>query len=61
MERGVYKMWDVFISHASEDKKTVAEPLARLLSKHIRVWIDAGEIRPGDSLRERIDNGLSNS
>jgi len=54
-------MWDVFISHASEDKRTVAEPLARLLAKHIRVWIDAGEIRPGDSLRERIDDGLSKS
>ena len=55
------RMWDVFISHASEDKHTVAAPLTRLLEKHIRVWIDAGEIKPGDSLRESIEDGLSKS
>lgn len=54
--------WDVFICHASEDKDDVARPLANLLAGHrLHVWIDEGEIRPGDSLRARIDEGLSAS
>lgn len=54
--------WDVFICHASEDKDEVARPLANLLASHrLHVWIDEGEIRPGDSLRAKIDEGLSAS
>ena len=56
------KLWDVFISHASEDKDEVAAPLAALLTRAgIRVWLDARQLRLGDSLRERIDEGLSKS
>lgn len=51
--------WDVFISHASEDKAAVAEPLARALEQGgISVWIDKDQIRLGDSLRRAIDHGL---
>ena len=54
--------YDVFISHASEDKETVAIPLAeRLQEKGYRVWIDSSELTVGDSLRERIDHGLASS
>lgn len=54
--------YDVFISHASEDKATVARPLAELLkARGYRVWLDSFELTVGDSLRERIDQGLSNS
>jgi hypothetical protein len=54
--------WDVFISHASEDKRAVALPLAQLLSERgVKVWIDAHELKLGDSLRARIDEGLANS
>jgi Leucine-rich repeat (LRR) protein len=54
--------WDVFISHASEDKEAVAFPLARALTAAgLRVWIDKQEIRLGDSIREKIDAGLSKS
>jgi hypothetical protein len=36
----MYK-WDVFISHASEDKETVARPLAQCLERSgLRVWYD---------------------
>jgi len=36
--------WDVFISHASEDKSSVARPLADILRRAgLRVWIDAHE------------------
>jgi hypothetical protein len=54
--------WDVFISHASEDKETVAEPLAdELRARGLKVWLDKTELRIGDSLRRKIDNGLSHS
>lgn len=54
--------YDVFISHASEDKDAVARPLAELLqSRGLRVWLDEMEIKLGDSLRRSIDRGLANS
>ncbi|MBF4617881.1 DUF1883 domain-containing protein [Clavibacter sp. VKM Ac-2873] len=54
--------WDVFISHASEDKASVAEPLAEALRiLGLRVWLDKTELRIGDSLRRKIDYGLAHS
>ncbi|MFC4902770.1 DUF1883 domain-containing protein [Kocuria oceani] len=54
--------WDVFISHASEDKETVAEPLAaELNARNLKVWLDKTELRIGDSLRRKIDYGLAHS
>lgn len=54
--------WDVFISYASEDRESVALPLATELSRRgARVWLDKFELRVGDSLRERIDEGLAHS
>ncbi len=54
--------WDVFISHASEDKAAVATPLAsRLRALGLTVWLDDAELRIGDSLRRKIDAGLVNS
>jgi Protein kinase domain/TIR domain len=59
-ERGVPKQWDVFISHASEDKEFVARPLAGLLrDAGLRVWLDESELKLGDSLRRGIDQGLA--
>jgi len=56
------KEWDVFISHASEDKESVALPLHnRLKAAGLRVWIDRFELKIGDSLREKIDEGLAGS
>ena len=56
------KKWDVFISHASEDKQSVALPLADSLERSgLKVWLDRFELRIGDSLRERIDEGLAES
>lgn len=53
---------DVFISHASEDKDSIARPLAHRLREHgWRVWFDEFELRPGDSLRRSIDRGLAGS
>lgn len=54
--------WDVFISHASEDKSSVAEPLALALRQRgLKVWLDKTELRIGDSLRRKIDYGLAHS
>jgi len=56
------KEWDVFISHASEDKDAVATPLAEALGRAgLMVWLDKHELRIGDSLREKIDEGLAKS
>ena len=54
--------YDVFISHASEDKVEVVSPLvAALVNKDISVWYDEFEMKIGDSLRRKIDKGLANS
>lgn len=59
---GSPKKWDVFISHASEDKEELARPLAQALrSKGISVWYDEFSLKMGDSLRASIDYGLANS
>jgi hypothetical protein len=50
---------DVFISHASEDKEDAALPLAKVLeSKGFTVWIDQAQIKVGDDLLSKIDEGL---
>lgn len=53
--------WDVFISHASEDKSYVGTLAQALQAKGLRVWYDKFTLTVGDSLREKIDQGLSNS
>lgn len=54
--------WDVFISHASEDKEAVAIPLRNALAElGVTVWLDKTELRLGDSLRRKIDEGIRSS
>jgi hypothetical protein len=54
--------WDVFISHASEDKDAIARPLSEALrAKGLRVWYDEFSLTVGDSLRKSIDYGLAHS
>ena len=63
-DSGTYKgqEWDLFISHASEDKDEFVRPLAELLEQNgIKVWYDEFTLKLGDSLRQSIDNGLANS
>jgi len=60
--RGESVPWDVFISHASEDKAAVAEPLTNaLMDVGLMVWYDTIELKIGDSLRGSIDKGLRES
>ena len=54
--------YDVFISHASEDKSLIAKPLAKELQNlGAKVWLDEFELKIGDDLRESIDEGLNQS
>jgi len=53
---------DVFICHASEDKEDFVRPLAeRLRQQHIDVWYDEFSLSIGDSLTQKIDEGLAKS
>lgn len=55
-------MWDLFISHASEDKPTLVRPLAQtLMRRGIAVWYDEFTLKAGDSLSASIDKGLHES
>jgi hypothetical protein len=52
--------WDVFISHASEDKLSFVRPLAEALERlGVRVWYDEFSLKLGDSISRAIDRGLT--
>jgi hypothetical protein len=54
--------YDVFISHAWEDKEDFVDELADELRKAgFKVWYDTDKIKWGDSMRQKIDEGLSHS
>jgi hypothetical protein len=58
------EMWeyDAFICHATEDKTSVAAPLAQALkARGLLVWYDEWALTIGDSLRQSIDRGLARS
>lgn len=56
------KTWDLFLSHASEDKATFVRPLAdRLTNLGISVAYDEFTFRLGDSLVASIDRGIEQS
>jgi TIR domain len=59
---GQTEAYDVFISHASEDKPTFVDDLAaRAKEAGLRIWYDTAVIEWGDSLRQKIDAGLAGS
>jgi len=53
--------YDVFLSHSSKDKPVVTKIAERLKAEGLRVWFDLWEIRPGDSIPMRIEEGLEQS
>lgn len=56
------KEYDVFVSHATEDKDSIVRPLAAALqAEGLIVWYDEFELRIGSSLRRSIDAGLAHS
>lgn len=55
-------LYDVFISHAGEDKDEIVRPLAQALRLHrVEVWYDEFTLLAGSSLRKSIDAGLAKS
>lgn len=54
--------YDVFVSHAWEDKADFVETFVQALKdREIKVWYDKSKIKWGDSMRARIDDGLRKS
>jgi len=54
--------FDLFISHAWENKDDFVRPLAnRLIETGLKVWYDELSLELGDSLRVNIDKGLADS
>ena len=52
---------DTFICHASEDKEAIARPTHKALAEvGVYAWLDESEIRLGQSIRQKIDEGLAN-
>jgi hypothetical protein len=59
-ERPWSKPWDVFISHASEDKAQLVRPLADALKEYgVKVWYDSFSMQPGSNLGHSIDAGIA--
>jgi hypothetical protein len=57
---GKVDRYDLFLSHASEDKDAIARPLyAALVAAGASVWFDEAVLELGDSLRRKIDDGLA--
>ncbi|HRA89271.1 MAG TPA: toll/interleukin-1 receptor domain-containing protein, partial [Planctomycetaceae bacterium] len=50
-----------FLCHASADKEFVRRLAIALASEGINVWIDEGEILVGDSLLDKIEEGIMES
>ena len=60
--QSVERKYDVFVSHASEDKDDFVRPLAQaLIEEGLSVWYDEFAFGIGDSLRRKIDYGLVHS
>jgi small GTP-binding protein len=53
--------FDVFLSHSSRDKSVVLYIAERMRADGLRVWLDAWEIHPGDSIPAKIEEGLEHS
>jgi hypothetical protein len=52
---------DVFVCHASEDKKYARELVYALQQEGAGVWFDEYELEVGDSIRSAIEKGLADS
>jgi hypothetical protein len=54
--------YDVFVSHAWEDKESFVDEFVQELQKlNLNVWYDKNQIKWGDSMRAKIDEGLRKS
>jgi hypothetical protein len=55
-------MRDIFICHAGEDKDEIVRPMVEAFSQAgISCWYDEAEIRWGDSIVQKVNEGLATS
>ncbi|MCP5522920.1 MAG: toll/interleukin-1 receptor domain-containing protein [Verrucomicrobiales bacterium] len=53
--------YDVFLSHSAKDKAVVWPLAERSRADGLEVWFEEWEIKPGDSIPARIEEGLEHS
>lgn len=53
--------FDVFISHNTKDKPIVRELIKKLNDRRLRVWFDEEMIIPGDSIQDKLEEGIEYS
>ena len=55
--------YDVFVSHATEDKSSFCDEFVQVLKDkyELNVWYDSVSLQWGDSIRTEIDKGLKKS
>lgn len=54
--------YDVFVSHAWEDKESFVDEFVQALKdRDLQVWYDTTKMKWGDSMRAKIDEGLRHS
>ncbi|WP_353095673.1 toll/interleukin-1 receptor domain-containing protein [Tissierella praeacuta] len=54
--------YELFVSHAWEDKESFADEFVQeLRDLGVKVWYDTSQIKWGDSMRVKIDDGLKKS
>jgi len=54
--------FDAFLCHASEDKEAIVRPFAKAMKDvDLKPWIDEGQIKWGDNLVSKIQDGLLRS
>jgi hypothetical protein len=53
--------YDVFLSYSSADKSVAAEIASYLGKEGARLWLDDWELKPGDSIVERVNEALETS
>lgn len=54
--------YDVFVSHAWEDKESFVDEFVQALrDRGLQVWYDTTKMKWGDSMRAKIDEGLRHS
>ena len=53
--------YDVFLSHSVKDKVVVRALAKRLRADGLRVWFDEWEIKAGDSIPAKTEEGLEHS
>jgi hypothetical protein len=56
-----YFRYDVFLSYSSKDAAVVRHVAERLKADGVMVWLDLWQVRPGDNIQFKIEEGLDQS